>query len=171
MNLNPSTLGRVIADLAETLASSGVHKLVLLNGHGGNDLKWLLRELYGSSKLHIFLCNWYQIAADRHGDLFEEAGDHAGELETSMGLFLFPRLVAKDRADSAAPRRCRFEAVRQGWVQITRPWHLLTPHSGVGDPTAASAQKGEELTRIVVERLAGFLAELSESPLDDTFPL
>src|SRR4051794_260172 len=46
MNVNPSTLGRVITDLVESLASHGVRKVVLLNGHGGNDLKWLLRELH-----------------------------------------------------------------------------------------------------------------------------
>src|SRR6185437_7375624 len=46
MNLNPSTVARVIADLVDSLATHGVKKCVLLNGHGGNDLKWMLRELH-----------------------------------------------------------------------------------------------------------------------------
>ena len=46
MNLNPSTLAKVIADLVDSLAKHKIHKLLLLNGHGGNDLKWVLRELH-----------------------------------------------------------------------------------------------------------------------------
>ncbi len=46
MNLNPSTVARVMTDLVESLATHGVKKCVLLNGHGGNDLKWVLRELH-----------------------------------------------------------------------------------------------------------------------------
>jgi len=64
----------------------------------------------------------------------------------------------------------RFEAVNRGWVEITRPWHLLTTNSGAGDPRPATATKGEALTKIVVERLAGFLQELAASPLDENFP-
>ena len=50
MNLDPSTLARVIADLVDSLATHGVMKCVLLNGHGGNDLKWVLRELAPSRR-------------------------------------------------------------------------------------------------------------------------
>jgi creatinine amidohydrolase len=66
--------------------------------------------------------------------------------------------------------RTRFEALNRGWVEITRPWHLLTTNSGAGDPRLATAAKGAALTQVVVERLAGFLAELAASPLDNTFP-
>src|SRR5205823_11074438 len=65
MNLNPSTVARVITDLVRSLEAHGVRKLVLLNGHGGNDLKWLLRELHNETRVHLFLCNWYKVASDR----------------------------------------------------------------------------------------------------------
>jgi len=170
MNLNPSTVARVIGDLVASLETHGVRKCVLLNGHGGNDLKWVLRELHTTTKVHLFLCNWYKMAADRHGEIFEDAGDHAGELETSMGLAHFPELVDLPRADPGSMARTRFEAVNRGWVEITRPWHLLTTNTGAGDPRPATAAKGEALTAIVVERLAAFLKDLSASTLDDEFP-
>src|SRR5205823_4801785 len=47
MNLNPTTMLAVVSDLVESLAGSGVRKAVILNGHGGNDFKWILRQLYG----------------------------------------------------------------------------------------------------------------------------
>lgn len=170
MNLNPSTVARVIEDLVDSLAAHGVLKCVLLNGHGGNDLKWVLRELHLRTEVHLFLCNWYKLAADRHATLFDDAGDHAGELETSMGLAHFPHLIAMERADPGALAPTRFEAVNQGWVEITRPWHLLTTNSGAGDPRPATAAKGEALTAIAVDRLSGFLVDLAASPADATFP-
>jgi creatinine amidohydrolase len=170
MNLNPSTLARVISDLVDSLAAHGIKKCVLLNGHGGNDLKWVLRELYGKTSVHLFLCNWYKVAADHYARIYRDAGDHAGEMETSMILAHFPELVAMEQADSGSMAATRFEAVNRGWVEITRPWHLLTTNSGAGDPRPASAEQGEALTEIVVERLAGFLAELAASPVDEQFP-
>ena len=139
MNLNPTTVARVIADLVDSLAAHGVMRCVLLNGHGGNDLKWVLRELHCKTSVHIFLCNWYKVASDVYPTIFEEKDDHAGEMETSMGLAHFPRLVALEQADSGAVRPSRFEAINRGWIEITRPWHLLTTNSGSGDPRAATA--------------------------------
>jgi creatinine amidohydrolase len=170
MNLNPSTLGRVITDLVASLGTHGIRKCVLLNGHGGNDFKWLLRELFGTTPVHLFLANWYKMAADQHGAIFADAGDHAGEMETSMGLAHFPDLVALDRADPGTMARTRFEAINRGWIEMTRPWHLLTTNSGAGDPRPATAAKGHALTDIICERLASFLAALSASPVDERFP-
>jgi creatinine amidohydrolase len=170
MNLNPSTVARVVADLVDSLAAHGVRKCVLLNGHGGNDLKWVLREMHRTTPVHLFLCNWYKMAADRHKEIFADPGDHAGELETSMMLAHAPELVALDQADPGATASTRFEAVNRGWVEITRPWHLLTTNSGAGDPRPATAAKGEALTEIVVQRLSGFLQDLAASPLGDDFP-
>ncbi len=87
-----------------------------------------------------------------------------------MGLAHFPHLVSLEQADPGAVRPCRFEAVNRGWIEITRPWHLLTTNSGSGDPRAASAAKGEAVTTLVVKRIGRFLMELSQSPIDDNFP-
>jgi creatinine amidohydrolase len=170
MNLNPTTLAAVVGDLLASLETHGIRKCVLLNGHGGNDFKWMLRQFFDRSPVHLFLCNWYKVAADRHAEIFRDAGDHAGEMETSMGLAHFPELVFLGQADEGATAKTRFEAVNRGWVEITRPWHLLTTNSGAGDPRPASAEKGHALTEAVVERLSGFLVELSASPVDERFP-
>ena len=170
MNLNPSTVAKVIADLVKSLEAHGVRKCLILNGHGGNDLKWVLRELHNETKVHLFLCHWYKVAADLHGGIFEDAGDHAGELETSMMLAHAPGLVAPGQADDGATAATKFDAVNRGWVEITRPWHLLTTNSGAGNPHPATAGKGERLTSAVVDRLAAFLVELAASPVGDKFP-
>ena len=160
----------MITDLVESLETHGIRKVLLVNGHGGNDMKWLLRELHRTTSVHLFLCNWYKVAADGYETIFENKDDHAGEMETSMGLAHFPELVALDQADAGAVRPSRFTAVKAGWVEITRPWHLLTTNSGSGDPRAATADKGHAVTRRVAERIAAFLVELASSPLDMAFP-
>ncbi len=175
MNLNPSTLFQVIKDLVASLEKSGVRKLLLLNSHGGNDVKPMLRELYGTTSVQIFLCNWYQIIADLYGPVFENRDDHAGEMETSFILAYFPHLVGKNAdgtliADQGATATSRFTAINNGWVSITRPWHLLTTNAGSGNPHAASADKGRRLMEVLVERLSGFLVELSNAEIDKRFP-
>lgn len=177
MNVNPSTLGNIIADLVDSLANHGVHKLLILNSHGGNDFKPLLRELHGSTPVQIFLADWFRgTSADVKPEIFENPDDHAGEMETSLALAYFPHLVSRDaetgalNADEGATNTTRFTAVNSGWVSITRPWHLLTTNSGSGNPHQATAEKGEKLMQTLVERLSQFLVELSEAKLDDRFP-
>ena len=91
-------------------------------------------------------------------------------METSVCLAHVPDLVAMDQADAGTMASTRFEAVNKGWIEITRPWHLLTTNSGAGDPRPATAAKGHQTTELVVERIAGFLVELSASPIDERFP-
>lgn len=175
MNVNPSTLGRMITDLVDSLVHHGIRKILLLNSHGGNDLKPLLRELHGRGGAHLFLCNWYRVLADVEKEIFENADDHAGEMETSLILAYHPHLVARRAdgglaADEGKTASTRFEAVNRGWVSITRPWHLLTTNSGAGNPHAATADKGRQMMARLVERLAAFLVELSAAPLDERFP-
>lgn len=177
MNVNPSTLGLVIRDLVDSLGQHGIHKLLILNSHGGNDFKPLLRELHGRTPVQIFLCDWFRgTSADVQKEIFAKKDDHAGEMETSLALAFFPDLVARDSqtgrltADEGAVRATRFDAVNAGWVSITRPWHLLTTNTGSGDPHAATAEKGRQLMDVLVERIAGFLVDLAKSPLDEQFP-
>jgi creatinine amidohydrolase len=115
------------------------------------------------------------MAGDAQQEIFEHPEDHAGEMETSLGLAFFPDLVAKNAdgslaADDGAVKKTRFDAVNRGWVSISRPWHLLTTNTGSGYPHAATAEKGRKLMDVVTKRLADFLVELSESPLDESFP-
>ena len=175
INLNPSTLNRVIMDIVESLLTTGIRKIVLLNSHGGNGLKPLPREMAGKTEAQLFLCDWYQAINDVYFEIFDKKDDHAGEMETSLGLAFFPELVGINpdgslTADDGAINLTQLEAVNQGWVSITRPWHLLTTNSGSADPHAATAEKGEKLMSVLVDRLGKFLIELAALEIDERFP-
>jgi creatinine amidohydrolase len=169
-SVTPTTLLRIVTDLVDSLERQGVHKLVLLNGHGGNELKPLTRELHHRTQVFLCVCDWFRMASDLYPQIFERPGEHADEVETSLGLAFFPELVRPELADDGAARPTRFEAINRGWVSITRPWHLVSANTGVGDPAAASAAKGRRLMEVLVERLAGFLFELAAAEKNETFP-
>jgi creatinine amidohydrolase len=46
----------------------------------------------------------------------------------------------------------------------------LTTNTGSGNPHAATAEKGEKMMQLVVERLAGFLVDLANAKIDERFP-
>jgi creatinine amidohydrolase len=170
LSVNPTTLLAILGDLAESLSVQGIKKLVLLNGHGGNELKPLCRQLHHKSDVFLCVCDWYRMAADLYPAIFEKPGEHADEVETSLGLAFFPHLLRPELADAGAARASRFEAINKGWVSITRPWHLVSTSTGLGDPRAATAEKGRRLMDALTERLGDFLAELALAPRDETFP-
>ncbi|HEY1067950.1 MAG TPA: creatininase family protein [Pirellulales bacterium] len=175
INVNPSTLFAFLTDVIESLAGHGIKKVLILNSHGGNDFKPLLREIFGRFGSHVFLCNWYTVLKDVYPEIFRDPGDHAGELETAFILASHPHLVRKKAdgsldADEGAVRSSRFDAVEKGWVGLTRPWPLLTTNTGVGNPHPATAEQGRRVLDLLTERLAPFLVELANSPLDAEFP-
>lgn len=174
MNIDPSTLYQVVQDLVNCLVENGIRKILLLNSHGGNEMKPLLRELYGKTEAHLFLCNWFSAVRDVYAEIFEHPEDHAGEMETSFALAFFPDLVVGQEGELAADEGrqtpFRFTALEKGWVSITRPWHLLTTNAGSGNPHQATAEKGERLMQVMLDRLVPFLVELSQADIDETFP-
>jgi creatinine amidohydrolase len=169
-SLTPTTLLRVITDLVDSMERQGVRKLVLLNGHGGNELKPFMRELHHRTKVFLCLCDWYRMVGDVIPKICDKPGEHADEMETSLGLAYFPDLLRMEKADAGVAKPSRLEGINRGWVSITRPWHLVTTNTGLGDPSKASAEKGKRLMEIIVERLSSFLVELAAAPLDETFP-
>jgi creatinine amidohydrolase len=170
LSVRPTTLLAILSDLVDSLERQALRKLVLLNGHGGNELKPLIRELHHRSSVFLCVCDWYRLASDRYGELFERPGEHADEVESSLGLAFFPQLIHPERAGKGAARKSRFEAVERGWVSITRPWHLVSEDTGIGDPAAATAEKGRRLMAILEERLGQFLYELATTPMNERFP-
>ena len=169
-SLTPTTLLAILGDLVDSLERQGVRKLVLLNGHGGNELKPLMRQLHHRTGVFLCLCDWYRSAGDLIADIFDKPGEHADEMETSLGLAYFPGLVFPEQADAGEARPTRLEAVNRGWVSITRPWHLATTNTGMGNPATASADKGRRLVDALTERLGAFLLQLATTPLDEKFP-
>ena len=98
-SVTPTTLLAVVTDLVDSMERQGIRKMLLLNGHGGNELKPLMRELHHRTKVFLCLCDWFRMAADLYPKIFKEPGEHADEVETSLGLAFFPELMRQRDSD------------------------------------------------------------------------
>mgnify|MGYP001815362090 FL=1 len=122
------------------------------------------------ARTDVFMCvsNWWTVA-DAEA-VFDEPGDHAGELETSVMMHIAPELVAP--LEDAGPGKGRVfgvEGLRSGVAWAPRDWAKVTEDTGVGDPSAASAEKGARYFEAVTAVLADFLVELAEADVDDLY--
>lgn len=169
MNMSPSTQLLVLNDLVEVLNRQGIHKLIILNSHGGNDFKQMIRELgLRFPNMFITTCNWFQ-ALDQ-AKFFENKDDHAGEMETSLMLYLRPDLVLPlSEAGDGAAKKFRFTAIREGWAWAERKWTQVTASTGVGDPRKATREKGEQYFKAVTEKVAQFFVEVAKTKSEDFY--
>jgi len=161
INMNPSTQALVLRDVATALTEQGIPKLVILNGHGANDFRQMIRELQPRSP---FICtvNWYQAVDQKQ--FFSDLGDHAGEMETSVMLHLAPDLVRPlAEAGPGRARRFKLSALREKWAWAPRAWRQVTEDTGAGNPRAATAEKGKQYVDALTDKLAGFLVELAKA--------
>jgi creatinine amidohydrolase len=168
LNMNPSTQLFVLADLARAISGQGVKKLLVLNGHGGNDFRQMIRELQPQVDLFICTINWWT-CVDGAG-YFIEPGDHAGEMETSVMQKLEPDLVLPlAEAGAGKARKFRIAALRDGWAWAPRQWSKVTDDTGTGNPVASTAAKGEKFLEAVTQRIGGFLVDLAKSDTKNLF--
>jgi creatinine amidohydrolase len=142
LNLNPSTQHAILEDLVESLENHRITKLLVVNGHGGNDFRQMIREVGRNfPSMFIATCNWFQ-AVDKQ-TIFENPGDHADEMETSLMMFAWPELVLPlDRAGEGTSRRFTVEGLNESWAWTERKWTLTTRDTGIGDRKMADLMTG-----------------------------
>lgn len=162
LNLNPSTQFSIIKDLVEVLHRQGIRKLLLFNSHGGNDFKTILREI-GLQYPEMFFstCNWFQ-AMDK-SRYFEHEGDHADEMETSLIQYLHPELVLPlEEAGEGREKKSKVKGIREGWAWSERRWSMVTEDTGIGNPKASSAEKGERFFKDVTKKMADLMIDIAK---------
>lgn len=169
INLNPSTQLAILRDIVEVLNRQGIRKLLVLNSHGGNDFKPMLRELgLKFPEMFLLTCNWF-LAADRKA-FFESPGDHADEMETSIMLHLRPDLVLPlSEAGEGKEHKSRLAGIREGWAWSERLWSQVSDDTGIGNPAAATAAKGKAFFEATTRNIAQLLVELSEIDPSDRY--
>lgn len=162
VNMNPSTQMLVLGDVVRSLAPHGVRKLLVLNGHGGNDFRQMIRELQPATSVFLCALNWYACVDPK--PYFEEPGDHAGELETSTMMALVPELVRPlAEAGPGVAKGFQIRGLREGWAWAPRRWTQVTDDTGVGNPARATADKGRRYFHAVCRRIADFLVDLAKA--------
>jgi creatinine amidohydrolase len=169
MNLNPGTQFLILKDLITVLNRQGIKKFVVLNTHGGNDFKQHIRELnLLFPGMLLTQCNWFKMPG--MDEYFEDLGEHAGEVETSLMMYLFPELVMPlAYAGEGAAKKFRVEALNQGWAWAERNWSKVTVDTGIGNPAKASAEKGERFFKFITAKISDFLVQLAAADLENLY--
>jgi creatinine amidohydrolase len=147
VSLSPATLIAVVEDVARSLRASGIHRLVLVNGHGGN---YVLSNVVqaaniGQPCMTLFpsRADWDAARAAARMQTTATEDMHGGEFEVSLLLHACPDLVGPGRRDG-------------DWLASPRPHLLITGVRGysesgiIGRPSLAAPEKG----RAAIDSLA-----------------
>jgi creatinine amidohydrolase len=169
LNINPSTQAAIINDIVEGLNHHSIHKLLIMNSHGGNDFKQILREVgLKFPKMFLCCCNWYNSL--NKNDYFEHSGDHADEMESSLLLFLSPELVLPlEQAGQGIERKIKINSLRESWAWTERKWSKVTEDTGIGNPLKATKEKGEIYFNAVVDKMAKLFFEIAKADLNNLY--
>lgn len=160
-----STQQMILEDIVASLRRQGMRKLVIVNGHGGNSFKGVIRDLaFAYPDFLIVTVNWFEVIPTK-GYFEAVIDDHAGEQETSVMMHYHPELVNLSEAGSGDSRPFAIDSLNKkvGWTP--RHWDKATVDTGVGDPRKASAGKGERYVQAVVEKVAKMLEEVATGEL------
>ncbi|MGE0796795.1 MAG: creatininase family protein [Lautropia sp.] len=172
LSLSAKTLLDVWMEIGASVAASGVRRLVLLNGHGGQSgfMQIVNHDLRARERLMVWSIDWFRIAPPAGLFAVDELryGIHGGDVETSLMLAIAPA-----RVDLAQARR--FDSTLRGIAGDHPPladgvarwgWQTqdLNPAGAVGDAAAATAEKGRAVLAHVAAKLAAQLATIAELP-------
>jgi creatinine amidohydrolase len=178
LTLSAQTVIRLWTEIGESVARSGIKKLVLLNSHGGHNgvLDIVARDLRSRLDMLVYSVSWFNLplgpavegifSAEEH-----RFGIHAGEIETSMMLALAPEKVnmslAKNFASTSKVRSEKFAILGNG-KSAKLGWQMqdYNPAGAVGNAAAASAEKGQAVLAAAGKALAKLLAEMDQLPAD-----
>jgi len=170
INMNPSTQAFVLRDVVDSLAGQGIQKLMVLNGHGGNDFRQMIREIKVDYP-GFFICNvnWYLVEGDWK-KYFEDTGDHAGEMETSIMMHIVPDWVLPlSEAGDGSSRKLKFHGRHEGWLWAPREWTKVSKDTGIGNPQKSTVEKGKKYLGKIIPKIAEFLIELDSTDPEDIY--
>ena len=140
--------------LGESVARTGIRKLVMVTSHGGNSAAMMLvaQDLRAQYGLLTVTTSWSRFGVPDGLFSAEELrhGIHGGAVETSIMLASYPQTVRKEAIADFRPASIAIENEFR-WLSTQRPapfaWQVqdLHPSGAVGDATKGSAAKGEKL--------------------------
>ncbi|MDR0395622.1 MAG: creatininase family protein [Tannerella sp.] len=148
----------ILSDVIASLSRQGLSKLFIVNGHGGNNFKNMVRDLaFDYPSFSVFVVDWYKIVPP--GDYFDAAGDHADEMETSVLMHYRPQLVNLPVAGDGHSKAFQSRALNEGVGWIPRDWSKISQDTGVGNPHRSTAAKGKEYAGAVTGKLVKLFME------------
>jgi creatinine amidohydrolase len=171
LSLRPSTLAAVVHDVLQSLLHHGIRKVLIINGHGGNNptLQSVAAEFKNQHTCEVAIAGITPMIADlvkEHADSLNIG--HACEVEVSQAMILAPDMVRLDRLEAGR--------MKQPWLtfasyeyatRITMPYRFdeVTENGALGDATKWSEEFGAAMIDTALDRISVFLRELIDKDL------
>lgn len=159
LGITPETLRRITVDLVVDAHAKGIKNFILVSGHGGSIHTSAMKEAAGMvvdeiPGIRVAALNIYEVIGKEALAIAEtERDSHAGELETSLILFLNPELV-KGKGKKERPKVPRPFIVKEK----QKYW----PGAVDGDPTKATKKKGELFFKVMVKGVVGLIDKIEK---------
>ena len=170
LSMSHATFTNQMQDVFHWVSHYGFKNLVLFNSHGGNQgvgKSFLEQFGFRHPECQLVLITWWQIAATELQNIVEggpTATGHAGEMETSLMLLIAPHLVHSELmpAYSNLPTYdwAKGSLLSAPKASLYRNFKQISPNGTMGKPRLATKEKGEAITKVVVEAFKKILVSL-----------
>lgn len=157
LSFRQETLLAVLGDLARSVARSGGRRLLLVNGHGGNQgiCQAAAAQASNEHDLAVAYVDYWRLASDPGGGTIP---GHAGEFETSLVLALDPELAGQPSGRLNPPSA---PAVPDVQIHSAAGWRTIDGYTD--DPARADADRGKRWLNQCVQALADRIVALTEA--------
>lgn len=159
------TQNAILRDIVSSLERQGIRKLLIINGHGGNTFKGMIRDLAVEKPDFLIVSSDWFAFIPRKGFFEAEIDDHAGEQETSVIMHYYPDLVKMEYAGSGESKPFAVEGLngKVGWTP--RNWSKVSRDTGIGNPSASTPEKGAKYAAAVVAEYVKLVCDLCRKDL------
>jgi creatinine amidohydrolase/Fe(II)-dependent formamide hydrolase-like protein len=173
VSIGTEALSKLVYEIGMSVARNGIKKLVIINGHGGNGpaLNFAAQMITRDARIFVCVDTGETSDVDIYAIVETPNDIHAGEIETSTSLAVRPHLVKMDQASKKIPR---FSSRYLNFTSRRNiPWYVYTKRLSrtgvIGDPTKASAEKGERIWQIMIAHLVALVEDLKSLTLEEIY--
>ena len=165
-SFSTGTFVQVLKELGESCHRSGFRRIVIVNGHGGNDelVRVAARDIGNAHPVSIaaasyWTIGWKEVAEEAQKTRLGHLPGHAGAFETSLVMALRPELVDKEAYPEALPPAGVAPVPTHGPTVVWAGQSLGTGPGYTDDPSQATPTAGQAYLDAVVRGLAQFLVD------------
>ena len=168
LSVGHDTFAAYVEEIVESVVRAGFSNIIILNSHGGNQgIGTVVTERLGPEVPNIVFITWWNLAREALLKITETpvgGVGHAGEFETSLMLHVAPHLVNQDLIVKGENQPtfawAEKDMLRSPKASLYRSMTEMTPNGVFGDPTKATAKKGEQISNHVVQSLKYLVLDL-----------
>ncbi|KRE22095.1 hypothetical protein ASE66_26995 [Bosea sp. Root483D1] len=158
------TYRAVLLALLKSIERHGFHRVVIVNGHGGNiaALAAFLPDFARETSLQVRATTYFLLAQEAMAPFMQDQVSvlHACEVETSMMMALAPEMIRHERlAEAFGMLGADLTALTRPTVGRYQPFRQMTETGVIGDARKATPEKGNAFLEASAEALAKLLSE------------